>query len=164
MILKSQSLILDMPLFLLQNHHCKESYKAYENCETETSNCDGFCSSNSQQLVSFTCPDFFDAYITCKNTSENNSSACNSQDVMSLWHSRLSHPNKLILNQVLSHLHVKIPPDTVVEFCEACQHGELQRISIPSSTFPHTKGHLQLIHMDVSGPTPISSIEGYRYY
>ena len=77
--------------------------------------------SKNQQIASFSCIDFSGAHTACKNASENNSSSCNSQNVMSLWHSRLGHPNKLALKQFLSQLHVKIPSSTMVEFCEACQ-------------------------------------------
>ena len=82
---------------------------------------------------------------------------------MTLWYSRLGHPNKLILHQVLSQFSVPAPSNTSLGFCEAYQHGKLHQISFPSAAL-QTESPLQMLHTDNRGHAPLPSIEGYRYY
>ena len=42
------------------------------------------------------------------------------QSLMNLWHGRLGHPNKVILNKVLAHLGISVPTGAVHQFCDAC--------------------------------------------
>ena len=97
----------------------------------------------------------------CHNNTTTVSS--NNQQLVALWHSRLGHPNREILNKVLSNLqiHISSSPNTLI--CDACQYGKMHQHSFPSVPL-HTTGASQLIHSDVWGPAPQLSLEGYRYY
>ena len=97
----------------------------------------------------------------CKKASE---AACNSESLVNLWHSRLGHPNKVVLHQVLSQINVSVPLNASLKFCEACKYGQLHQNDFPSSAFLHTTGPFQVVHTDVWGPAPLLSIEGYRFY
>ena len=83
---------------------------------------------------------------------------------MNVWHGRLGHPNKIVLQQVLAQIHDQVPINTTPEFCEACQYGKLHQNVFSSTHSLHTIGPFQVIHMDVWGPAPYLSIEGYRFY
>ena len=90
-------------------------------------------------------------------------SACNSQSLLSLWHSQHGHPNKLVMHKVLSQMSINVPSHTPITFCEACQYGKLLQVSFPSQPL-HTTTPFQVVHTNVWGPAPLLSIEGYRYY
>lgn len=47
--------------------------------------------------------------------------------------------------------------------CESCQLGKSKKLLFPASTSTTLKP-LELVHTDVWGPTPISSIRGFRFY
>ena len=78
-----------------------------------------------------------------------------------LWHSCLGHPSKKVLNDVLSSLNINGNFD--VEFCSYCQFGNSHKQPFSSAKL-HTSSILELVHADVWDPSPIVSIEGYRYY
>ena len=75
---------------------------------------------------------------------------CNTQSLLTLWHSRLGHPNRLVLNKVLSQLNIDVSSYAVVKFCDACQYGKLHQASFPP-TLLHTTAPFQIIHSDVWG-------------
>ena len=102
-------------------------------------------------------------YTTCNGPTTVSNSSCNPESLMSLWHSRLGHPNTMVLNKILEHLNVHASADTTFQFCDACQYGKLHQISLPSVDL-HTTGAFQVIDSDVWGPSPYLSPEGYRYY
>ena len=78
-----------------------------------------------------------------------------------LWHSRLGHPSKRVLHDVLSTL--KINESAAFDFCSSCQFGKSHKLPFVSSEL-HTTSVLNLVHADVWGPSPVLSVEGYRYY
>jgi len=47
--------------------------------------------------------------------------------------------------------------------CEACQSGKSSRLSFSASSFVATRT-LERIHCDLWGPSPIMSVQGFRYY
>ena len=65
----------------------------------------------------------------------------------SVWHCRLGHPSKPIMNKVLSivspHSHCNTLP-----FCDACQLGKLHQFSF-KNTSNNTTSAFELIHSDV---------------
>ena len=78
-----------------------------------------------------------------------------------LWHSRLGHPSKRVLSNVLSQLNI----NEIVnfDFCSFCQYGKSHKLPFSFSEI-HASSILELIYADVWGPAPIFSIKGYRYY
>lgn len=85
----------------------------------------------------------------------------------SLWHCRLAHVNrddvkKLITQNFVTGIKLdsRIAPDPI---CEPCLAGKMHANPFPSTGHTTSKP-LELVHMDVYGPTPVASPEGYRYY
>ena len=91
------------------------------------------------------------------------SSSCNAQHVVALWHNRLGHPNRMVLNKVLTQLNLHNLSHTTPLFCDACQYGKLHQHSFPLSD-QHTTKPFQIAHSNVWGPAPHLSLDGYKYY
>lgn len=80
----------------------------------------------------------------------------------SIWHMKLGHPAPLILRKVMSHLHLKYD-HTHTSFCDACKLGKLHQLPFQTSTYKAEKV-LDLVYIDVWGPSPISSLKYHKYY
>ena len=89
-------------------------------------------------------------------------SSCNTR-LLTLWNSRLGHPNKVVLNKILAQLNINVSLGTQMNFCDACQYGKMHHASFPSTPL-HTMTPFQIIHSDVWGLAPHLSLEGYRFY
>nr|GEW84167.1 retrovirus-related Pol polyprotein from transposon TNT 1-94 [Tanacetum cinerariifolium] len=83
-----------------------------------------------------------------------------------LWHQRLSHLNfdtinGLTKNDLVSGLpkfkYAKEHP------CPSCEQGKRKRASHPPKPVLNSKQRLHLLHMDLSGPMRVASINGKRY-
>ncbi|KAL6999956.1 hypothetical protein U1Q18_052367 [Sarracenia purpurea var. burkii] len=82
-----------------------------------------------------------------------------------LWHDCLGHPNHNVLAQILKHDRLHSQPPTLSSTSSLCSHclaGKMhslpfcllqQPLSISFNFFTH-----------VRGPSPITSVSGYRYY
>jgi hypothetical protein len=82
----------------------------------------------------------------------------------SSWHSRLGHPNFKILQSVFKHLPTfTIDSSSSNSFCKHCTLGKMSQLPF-SNSCTHATEPLQLVHSDVWGPAPITSINGTRYY
>jgi hypothetical protein len=82
----------------------------------------------------------------------------------STWHSRLGHPNSKILQFVFKHLPTSpIDSSSSNSFCKHCTLGKMSQLPF-SHSCTHATEPLQLVHSDVWGPAPITSINGTRYY
>jgi hypothetical protein len=53
------------------------------------------------------------------------------------------------------------PPDPI---CELCIAGKLRCPNVPKVAQNHAKAPLELLHMDLHGPLPVSTPEGYQYW
>ena len=101
--------------------------------------------------------------VGCESSSTSDcGTSCNTR-LLTLWHSRLGHPNKVVLNKILAQFNIKVSPGTEMNFCDACQYGKLHQASFPSTPL-HTTAPFQIIHSDVWGPAPHLSLEGYKFY
>ncbi|GJU73979.1 retrovirus-related pol polyprotein from transposon TNT 1-94 [Tanacetum coccineum] len=83
-----------------------------------------------------------------------------------LWHRRLSHLNFGTINQLTS----KDIDDGLSKFkyskdhlCSACEQEKRKKASLLSKLVPSTESKLELIHMDLSGPMRVASINGKKY-
>ena len=83
-----------------------------------------------------------------------------------LWHQRLGHPCSKLLQSALSSFNNTIKIYVNNDICSQCTHcisAKMHKFPFPkhvmSSTFP-----LQLVHSDVWGPAPVTSMLGYRFY
>lgn len=87
----------------------------------------------------------------------------NTQSTFHLWHSRLGHPSIPIVGNVLRYCNVRVPNRNISDFCTACCYGKMHKLPHPPS--PHSYNTpLELIFMDVRGPSPAPSRCGSRYY
>ncbi|GAA0148479.1 hypothetical protein LIER_36729 [Lithospermum erythrorhizon] len=81
---------------------------------------------------------------------------------LSVWHHRLGHPNVVVLRKVLGGFF--LGRDRNFHFkCTSCSLGKLCCQSFPLSLKSSTS-ILQLLFMDVWGPSPHVSSDGNRYY
>jgi hypothetical protein len=83
-----------------------------------------------------------------------------------LWHKRLAHNNFDLLNKVTSKdLVIGLPKMTFTKdhICEACQMGKQTRVSFKSKNIVSTSRPLELLHMDLFGPSRTKSIIGNYY-
>ncbi|KAM6588273.1 hypothetical protein CsatA_010878 [Cannabis sativa] len=80
--------------------------------------------------------------------------------LVNLWHQRLGHPSKIIMNKVLHSLHI---PTADPSFCNACQYGKLHQFTFLSSQHSTTTP-FEIIHTDLWGPSPYPTNEGFKYY
>ncbi|GJW42634.1 retrovirus-related pol polyprotein from transposon TNT 1-94 [Tanacetum coccineum] len=83
-----------------------------------------------------------------------------------LWHRRLSHLNFGTINQLMS----KDLVDGLLKFKydkdhlrSACEQGKSKKDSFPSKLVPSIESKLELLHMDLCGPTRVESINGKKY-
>lgn len=76
-------------------------------------------------------------------------------------HNKLGHPNNKILKQILQSCNTNL--DYVSFFCEACQLGKSKKLPI-SKSISHANSPRDLVHIDLWGPSPIQSTNGFRFY
>lgn len=79
-----------------------------------------------------------------------------------VWHMRLGHPNAKIL-QLLSQNKSIIINKSTNKLCESCQLGKSSRLPFLASSFSASKP-LEMVHSDLWGPSPVVSVQGFRYY
>lgn len=79
-----------------------------------------------------------------------------------VWHMRLGHPHKEILQQLSSTKAIVINKLSS-QLCDACRLGKSTRLPFVSSEFV-SNTCLERIHCDLWGPSPVISTQGFRYY
>ncbi|KAM2627715.1 hypothetical protein TB2_001133 [Malus domestica] len=80
-----------------------------------------------------------------------------------LWHNRLGHPSNSVLSVMLKKCHLSVLPDSVSMMCHTCLEGKFCKLSFVSSVSKSIHP-FQVVHSDVWGPSPCTSIDGFRYY
>jgi hypothetical protein len=83
-----------------------------------------------------------------------------------LWHGRLTHVRMSTLKKILKKYMVRGLKDFVFEndkFCSACQVGKQVGNTHPTKAFMSTSRPLELLHMDLFGPTTYASTSGNLY-
>ena len=79
-----------------------------------------------------------------------------------LWHNRLGHPHAQVLQTLLPILKISSNNCNSISFTH-CLSGKIHKLPFPTSYFT-AHSPLELVHSDVWGPTPVSSINKFRYY
>ena len=85
-----------------------------------------------------------------------------------LWHCRFGHlgmnnVNKLIEGNMVNGMDgVNDKSDN--QFCEACTKGKQHRCPYPRTADYCASEQFELVHSDVCGPMPVSSLGGSRYF
>lgn len=80
-----------------------------------------------------------------------------------IWHKRLGHPHKDILQFLASSNSIVLNKDSTPMLCDACQVGKSCRLPFLASDSVSIKP-LEKIHCDIWGPSPIVSSQGFKYY
>lgn len=83
--------------------------------------------------------------------------------LIDIWHRRLGHPSGQVLSQVLKGCNQNLNVNELNSFCDACQYGKSHVLPFNTSN-SHAKVHLELIHTDLWGHSPILSISDFNYY
>ncbi|GAB6033770.1 hypothetical protein CHUAL_013973 [Chamberlinius hualienensis] len=83
-----------------------------------------------------------------------------------LWHKRFGHPGHGLLHQMSIKQVVTGMPRSLqddLSLCEICERSKATRSKCVPIRDPQTTERLQLVHMDLWGPSPIVSKTGARY-
>ena len=102
--------------------------------------------------------------IDCTSTNEKCLSALH--DDGSLWHRRLGHASIDLISKIVKNELVKGLPKINFQkdrTCEACQFGKQIKTSFKSKNHVSTSKPLQLLHIDLFGPSRYASLSGKFY-
>uniref|UniRef100_A0A2N9F7W8 Integrase catalytic domain-containing protein n=1 Tax=Fagus sylvatica TaxID=28930 RepID=A0A2N9F7W8_FAGSY len=82
-----------------------------------------------------------------------------------LWHTRLGHPSASILHSVFPSLKSCNPLNNKSHLlhCQHCLAGKMHKLPFPTSV-PKSEFPLHVLHVDLWGPAPIQSYNGFKYY
>ncbi|GJR13882.1 retrovirus-related pol polyprotein from transposon TNT 1-94 [Tanacetum coccineum] len=82
-----------------------------------------------------------------------------------LWHRRLGHANMRLIQSLASKELVRNLPKLKFDqhFCDACKIGKQAHASHKAKNVVSMTRCLELLHMDLFGPSTIRSYEGNRY-
>ncbi|GKC50299.1 ribonuclease H-like domain-containing protein, partial [Tanacetum coccineum] len=87
-------------------------------------------------------------------------------DESKLWHRRLVHVNFKTMNKLVKGNLVRGLPSKIFEndqTCVACQKGKQHKASCQAKTMSSISQPLQMLHMDLFGPTSVRSINHKTY-
>ena len=79
-----------------------------------------------------------------------------------LWHNRLGHPYAQVLQTLFPMFTISSNKCNSIS-CTHCLSGKIHKLPFPTSQFT-AHSPLELVHSDVWGPGPVSSINKFRYY
>ncbi|PKI40572.1 hypothetical protein CRG98_039034 [Punica granatum] len=101
-------------------------------------------------------------YMTVNN--HDNIALANANSDADLWHCRLGHMSEKGMKQLCSK--GKLPGLKTVELglCEDCVFGKQKRVSFSKAGRTLKEQKLELVHSDLWGPTPVTSLGGASYY
>ncbi|GJR19811.1 retrovirus-related pol polyprotein from transposon TNT 1-94 [Tanacetum coccineum] len=82
-----------------------------------------------------------------------------------LWHRRLGHANMRLIQSLASKELVRNLPKLKFDqhFCDACKIGKQAHVSHKAKNIVSTTRCLELLHMDLFGPSVVRSYGGNRY-
>ncbi|GJU60447.1 putative ribonuclease H-like domain-containing protein [Tanacetum coccineum] len=87
-------------------------------------------------------------------------------DESKLWHTRLGHVNFKTMNKLVKGNLVRGLPSKIFEndhTCVACQNGKQHKASCKAKLVSSISQSLQMLHMDLFGPTSVRSINHKTY-
>lgn len=82
---------------------------------------------------------------------------------ISLWHNRLGHANVKVVKNVLRANKIAFDSNSSFDYCHSCSVSKSHKLPFSNSNHNVTKP-LELICSDVWGPSPVVSVDGFRYY
>ncbi|KAI0502052.1 hypothetical protein KFK09_016997 [Dendrobium nobile] len=114
-----------------------------------------------QTILAGPCHDrLYTVPATCNNSS--NTALIATQHRSTLWHNRLGHHHNNMLTTISKNnptLHIPL----LTNACTNCKASKGTKLVFENSEHKQTIP-LTLIHSDVWGPSPIKSVQGFRYY
>ncbi|CAN1807780.1 Retrovirus-related Pol polyprotein from transposon TNT 1-94 [Linum perenne] len=87
-----------------------------------------------------------------------------SKEDPNLWHQRLGHMSEKGLKVMLKQGKLEGLQSIDIDLCESCIYGKQSRVSFNTSGRTPKQEKLELVHTDVWGPAPVSSIGGKLYF
>ncbi|GJT34358.1 retrovirus-related pol polyprotein from transposon TNT 1-94 [Tanacetum coccineum] len=92
--------------------------------------------------------------------------AIDGDDTSTLWHRRLGHTNMRLIQSLSSKELVRNLPKLKFEnhFCDACNIGKQVPASHKAKNMVSTTKCLELLHMDLFGPSAIQSYEAFDHF
>ncbi|GKB91473.1 putative ribonuclease H-like domain-containing protein, partial [Tanacetum coccineum] len=87
-------------------------------------------------------------------------------DESKLWHRRLGHVNFITMNKLVKGTLIRGLPLKIFEnnhTCVACQKGKQHKASCKTKLMSSISQPLQMLHMDLFGPTSVGSINHKTY-
>ena len=81
-----------------------------------------------------------------------------------LWHNRLGHMSDKRMNMLVVKGALEGLKSYDMGLCESCVMGKQKRVRFTKTPREPKKVRLEMVHTDVWGPTPVSSLGGYRFY
>ena len=81
-----------------------------------------------------------------------------------LWHRRLGYMSEKRMKLLASKEKLSNLNHVELGLCEDCIYGKQKRVSFSKVGRSPKKEKLELVHTDVWGPAPVTSLGGSRYY
>ena len=82
----------------------------------------------------------------------------------SLWHNRLGHMSVKRMKMLTAKGALEGLKSVDMGLCKSCVMGKQKRLSFTKTAREPKKMRLEMVHTDVWGPSPVSSLGGSRYY
>lgn len=83
---------------------------------------------------------------------------------LELWHKRLRHMSKKGLEVMLERDQLPGLKFVDLELCEYCLYGKQSQTNFLKTGYDRKSTPLELVHLDVFGPTEVTSIRGINYF
>lgn len=80
-----------------------------------------------------------------------------------IWHSRLGHPSNKVMKSLSPFLKIRGGGTNNKDFCPVCPLGKAHQLPYKKRTST-TSQPLELVHIDLWGPSPVISVHNYVYY
>ena len=107
----------------------------------------------------------YELSITCISSNDNLCLLASNNDYF-LWHKRFGHLNMKTISKISKFDLVKGLPKIAFKkdyFCDSCQLGKQVKSSFKSKDLVSTNRPLELLHLDLFGPTHVASLNKSRY-
>ena len=79
------------------------------------------------------------------------------------WHHRLGHPSSQTLSSLINSYHLPVSLSKSSLSCVSCRCNKSHKLPF-SVTSLTSHNPLEYLYADVWGPSPVPSVDGYRYY
>jgi hypothetical protein len=86
-------------------------------------------------------------------------------ETLELWHYHMGHPGEPATIALLKlTMGASFPPGKSLTHCELCIFRKQAQLPAPTSTTPHSKELLELIHVDICSPFSVTTPHGKLYF